>query len=451
MTSFVRHMFRSKKSSSNKENDAGKRSTLNRTYQGDLERIGENSLLSEPQRRHLELLPSNPYSIVTEPKKNRGPRSCPGGVQRAEIDHRPLRHTQPRPDMNQSYRASSSMSNRRGEKFRYGVEELFEWDDPPRDARDEKIARLQEKLSRSKIRELRLQDEVTRLADELQDAKAEEMEARDDAEHYKHKFKKLQMQREVDRKMLHKISAELQRAQRRVLDLEADSGNDSALLSHQNNLGKTRIESGAGEALCRLNEPLYENEKRINNSQISRQPSGHTNTEDEDEVRIFRRDESSDETEKPREFRNSNDLKLSRQNTNVTLNELPIGCSSSETDLSSSDRLNGNDFEASFHQQLKMPTSSTPHRRRLTNEPFITPFEENMTASSDEERYAFLERQLRRKGEVVRYNPPRQQLSQRHFRRKFSQPEREALLEFKYLMDMSTDVSGLISSPEARS
>ncbi|MCP9264199.1 hypothetical protein DINM_022215 [Dirofilaria immitis] len=76
--------------------------------------------------------------------------------------------------------------------------------------------------------------------------------------------------------------------------------------------------------------------------------------------------------------------------------------------------------------------------------------------SSDEEATTIelLEKQLRRRGDNVRFVPPRRAVRQATFRR-FGRNELSALAEFDYLQNLSTDVSGIAtssdySSPEGR-
>lgn len=65
-----------------------------------------------------------------------------------------------------------------------------------------------------------------------------------------------------------------------------------------------------------------------------------------------------------------------------------------------------------------------------------------------------LEKQLRRRGDNVRFVPPRRAVRQATFRR-FGRKEISALAEFDYLQNLSTDASGIAtssdySSPEGR-
>lgn len=69
--------------------------------------------------------------------------------------------------------------------------------------------------------------------------------------------------------------------------------------------------------------------------------------------------------------------------------------------------------------------------------------------SSDDESAAqeLICKQLRRRGDVVRFIPPRRTIRDINFRH-FGQKERSALAEFDYLHDLSTDASAIASSPD---
>lgn len=58
-----------------------------------------------------------------------------------------------------------------------------------------------------------------------------------------------------------------------------------------------------------------------------------------------------------------------------------------------------------------------------------------------------IERQLRRRGDCVRFIPPRRTVREATFRR-YGRRERSALAEFDYLLDLSTDASAIASSPD---
>lgn len=75
---------------------------------------------------------------------------------------------------------------------------------------------------------------------------------------------------------------------------------------------------------------------------------------------------------------------------------------------------------------------------------------EKPTNLSSDEDFAALEligKQLKRRGDVVRFIPPRRTLREATYRQ-FGQKERNALAEFDYLFDLSTDASAIASSPD---
>lgn len=59
-----------------------------------------------------------------------------------------------------------------------------------------------------------------------------------------------------------------------------------------------------------------------------------------------------------------------------------------------------------------------------------------------------MSKQLRQKGELVHFRPPRKSLvnCERSLFRQFGSRERQAIAEFDYLRDEQTDVSGLLSN-----
>ncbi|PAV85931.1 hypothetical protein WR25_05697 [Diploscapter pachys] len=66
---------------------------------------------------------------------------------------------------------------------------------------------------------------------------------------------------------------------------------------------------------------------------------------------------------------------------------------------------------------------------------------------SDSQTIALYERQLKKLGDKVKYQPPRATVHPRYYKR-YGRKEQSAMAEFDYLHDMSTDASGMLSSPE---
>ncbi|KAF8366180.1 hypothetical protein PRIPAC_84009 [Pristionchus pacificus] len=84
-------------------------------------------------------------------------------------------------------------------------------------------------------------------------------------------------------------------------------------------------------------------------------------------------------------------------------------------------------------------------RRSFVKRPLLPPSQES--ESSDGERVLLMERQVRKKGAVVKYDPNRRvPVKEKHYRR-FGKPERSALDRFTFLEQEITDISGMLSSP----
>lgn len=73
------------------------------------------------------------------------------------------------------------------------------------------------------------------------------------------------------------------------------------------------------------------------------------------------------------------------------------------------------------------------------------------TCTSEDENIRVLSKQLRRRGECVQYKGRRPDIvsaRRRLFTPRLGLNEREALAQFAYLQEMSTDVSGFLTSPD---
>uniref|UniRef100_A0A183TYP2 Fibrous sheath-interacting protein 1 n=1 Tax=Toxocara canis TaxID=6265 RepID=A0A183TYP2_TOXCA len=98
------------------------------------------------------------------------------------------------------------------------------------------------------------------------------------------------------------------------------------------------------------------------------------------------------------------------------------------------------------HSSPTLARSPLTPRRLLSHEPEV---DKEAIFSSDED-FATLElidKQLRRRGDVVRFIPPRRTIRDATFRQ-FGRRERIALAEFDYLHELSTDASAIASSPD---
>ncbi|VDO24410.1 unnamed protein product [Brugia timori] len=174
---------------------------------------------------------------------------------------------------------------------------------------------------------------------------------------------------------------------------------------------------GAGEALCALthsNANLYDDSFTSNVSDAL------------DEVKSFRNKRCSTPTAAPSPRTSSPSMK--------DANILPEQITADEKSC------------------VKSPHS--PLRRSYSDSEL--PSMDGTSFSSDEETTTIelIEKQLRRRGDNVRFVPPRRAVRQATFRR-FGRKEISALAEFDYLQNLSTDASGIAtssdySSPEGR-
>lgn len=72
------------------------------------------------------------------------------------------------------------------------------------------------------------------------------------------------------------------------------------------------------------------------------------------------------------------------------------------------------------------------------------------SSDGESETIRLLAKQLRHRGDLVHFRPPRKSLvnNERKIFRHFGAKERAAIAQFEYLNEMPTDVSGLASSPD---
>lgn len=499
MSSIIK-MFKSKKSS-NKENNPINRSSLERaSTRSDMNTAmnrsinGSDIYTGNHQRPVHKKIPheihvANPYSTVTAPKKTKGTRSCPGAPidERSERDRRRERilhdrYLQPHQlqYMNGSLRSDrgkrlefvpsdrsseygsadpSPIENRHNRRY---LEDLLESDD---EAQEQRMRMLESEISKVKRERRYLNEKLASAMDEIE-------YYRRSADRIARAYAKAKTTIENERAEAQRIRRELMKSNARVAELEdriADSGNDSSLLMCSYSIPTHHVHSGmgdstndgAGEALCSLNEQ-HNDVISVNSHSIPGLRSESQNDDlGEDEVRVFRKAEcETPPLERPR--RSSEERVLSRQPTTSTLNGnigLGLRRTLSDTDLSKVSspgrrkfrELNGNEMVMNETEVDDSVDKATDTQRRLEKcwdkEPYIEMLGDSTSDDSEDDTYAILERQLRKRGEVVKFQPPRQQIAAKHFRR-FGRSERTALAEFEYLQEIPTDVSGMLSSPD---
>ncbi|CBM41235.1 ANK_REP_REGION domain-containing protein [Caenorhabditis elegans] len=286
----------------------------------------------------------------------------------------------------------------------------------------------------------------------------------------------------------------LQEANERIEQLEKTRGNshdDSSLLIPSYSLHDASSE-GAGEALCypdsgaAAQNPqnsmfmsifssnlVFSAQNSTQNAQNPMPKSLEDDLDAQDEVRVFRSSEDQEITD-PEDFEEdeTEELEISSSpfevETSRSSSQQPGGEDSTifEGNIrkigggrrhSDSDLFKGGPDTISLTPSDTVPVAPQNEYVRLqkysrTNSWLkrnsINPDDDGGSSdSSEEERLSLIERQLKKKGGLVKYNPPRTKIHDKHYKR-FGKNERSALAEFEYLQDMSTDVSGLQSSPE---
>ncbi|VDN01732.1 unnamed protein product [Thelazia callipaeda] len=397
--------------------------------------------------------PSAPYSVITAPKKGKQTRSCPGGVSAAPLKTSCNIYKKYDSVENKSIGITADARSFDAEikTSEYGsadpspVENSLNVSTPFMESDVNNEHEIEIKKYECEIRKLK-----KRIKEERQYFKGQIITAQKEKDHMRRYLEKasravMHMQRGIDherrknlnlRKQLHEsdmIIIGLQNQLKNSQYREAERMGTVCCPS----CGSTII--GAGEALCALTHSdanLYEDSFLSN---ISDAP---------DEVKSFRirRCETPNVAPSPRtsplmkdvnmfeEQRIVND-KLSRSprsplKRSYSDSELPSMIVTAETENSS--------------QECLLQLTHLPTRGELLSESL-----DGTSFSSDEDTATIelLEKQLRRRGDNVRFIPPRRGVRQATFRR-FGRKEQCALAEFDYLQNLSTDASGIVTSSE---
>uniref|UniRef100_A0A1I7XNI5 DUF3591 domain-containing protein n=1 Tax=Heterorhabditis bacteriophora TaxID=37862 RepID=A0A1I7XNI5_HETBA len=251
-----------------------------------------------------------------------------------------------------------------------------------------------------------------------------------------------------------KINAKQERKLRQALaevarlkSMLAEHSNDSSfLIPYGGGLPPLGYSAGAGEALCSLVDTQTEIGSSSNPS-ISLQNENEDDADMQDEVRVFRTAEcETPPPEKPR----AAESPIEPPSSYVPMPDFGIGLgivphrSLSDTDIHSLIQ----------REEQKNEIGKELYYRKKEEQTFLKDLyvreveSGESSGSSDEETYRVFEKQLKKRGDVVKFQPPRIAIHPKHYRR-FGKMERSALAEFEYLQDISTDVSGMMSSPEA--
>ncbi|CAI4229859.1 unnamed protein product [Auanema sp. JU1783] len=464
--SFMR-MFKSTKKNNNKENvPSMDRENRDRTIDRDsfrnssmMESFNGGVYAGEVKNAHI----INPYSVVTAPKKNKGPRSCPGAPMDSRSE-RSSRSSRPFNDrhLNNSVRYENLRVHRRNDygqrNYMSDIANRSIKEEPQRDQYYESFPESDEEEHDLRIRmlETKLGKMQRRYHEDVKHLKRELEISRDEIEHYKRNFERqsrayLNAKKSLDleKQQMIRLKKALQQANTRVIELEdlLASGNENSLLMcSYDSGGVCNGTTGAGEALCAMGEHIGDLNDMVNSStpSISMFQEGTNDLDAQDEMRIFRTVEVEDgdddyETppiEKPRDACSPVELNI------FPLKTPKLTKSLSDTDLTAvtiteepRTNLNNSVMPKRTFQKDLYAKAQAQFQSELTSE------------SSDEEAYKVIERQLKKKGGLVKFQPPRPQVQARHYK-KYGKNERNALAEFEYLQDLSSDVSGMLSSPD---
>lgn len=514
-------MFKNKKGS-NKENLPNmNRNTLERSSTASSDFVtsrNDAGVYTGESRRSREIHIPNPYSVVTAPKKTKGPRSCPGapmgdrsfrsnsyrgkplndryssmngskryenvGRRRNDIYHRETIIEYSSESANSSRESPPDVQSRKemsSESQRYYSNTLNDSTDDD-DGANMKILQLEAKLKRAKELIRCTRRDMSERIEQLQDEIERKSQDYDTLKwYYKQARKAIEDERKINARQTKKLHQALEEVSRLKAMLTEHSNESSFLIPYCGALPPMCYDSGAGEALCSLVEAhsdsvndrlcsMNENHEDNISERLSSQTE-HTTTREstaephlnnehqdemQDEVRVFRTAEcDTPPPERPRatgspiealssyvpitDFTVSNDFVPQRSLSDTDIRALIL------QEIEKRETRKKMSVEGEYHPRLCSIRRDFDYYVRGYNEKM---HEDDSMSSSDDETYRILEKQLKKKGEVVRFQPPRVTVQPKHYKR-FGKMERCALAEFDYLQDISTDVSALQSSPEA--
>ncbi|VDK89642.1 unnamed protein product [Litomosoides sigmodontis] len=403
--------------------------------------------------------PSAPYSVITAPKKGKQTRSCPGGLHSHQYHHG-------------DFRSAGIVSDVRNLDAEIKTSEYGSADPSPTDSSQSVPLPLLEFKADTELKaeiqkyEFEIRRLRRRLKEERHYFKGQVIAIQREKDHMRRYLEKvsravMHMQRGIDQERQKNSNLRKQLHESDIIILQTivflQIGLQNQLRNNQyrevERVGSVNCPScgstivGAGEALCALtqsNANLYD-DSFISN--VSDTP---------DEVKSFRNKRCSSPTAAP-----SSKTSSSIKGVDVAVRQIdtsekpcakspysPLRRSYSDSELPS--MVSTNEMENS-QQECLLQLTHLPTRGELLSESL-----DGTSFSSDEETTTIelLEKQLRRRGDNVRFVPPRRAVRQATFRR-FGRKEISALAEFDYLQNLSTDASGIAtssdySSPEGR-
>ncbi|UMM14411.1 hypothetical protein L5515_002231 [Caenorhabditis briggsae] len=477
-------MFKPSKKNNNKENVPAvsfatgslknKKSTLN-----------ESVYAGEPHKIDLRL--KSPYAVITAPKTTKGPMSCPGAPLNDRSFRSSTRKVKDDSVLNRRSEIDQDQAYRNMMALREYDRSMNQQDDSDEEKELLKERFMQKKgevtMMKAKIEKMKTKwrEDKIRMNETIDDLSNENYQIRKQNDRLRHKYSELKQNFESEKKLKCDVLKMLEEATARIEKLEKsrgvldDSLNNSSLLIPSYSGADATMEmssEGAGEALCfpDNNNPngqmtsMFMMTTSIFGSSTGTTSLGNPKSlEDDldaqDEVKIFRNSvESIEEDEEMTEDEEAEELELSSpfeiETVRSSTRQIPktpkrsssdsdiIGAKGAADTVSLAMEPIAQPPPPAYEQRQKYTRTSSWLRRNMVN-----PDDDGSSDSSEEERLSIIERQLKKKGGLVKYNPPRTKIHDKHYKR-FGKDERSALAEFAYLEDMSTDVSGMQTSPE---
>ncbi|VDN91832.1 unnamed protein product [Brugia pahangi] len=433
--------------------------------------------------------PSAPYSVITAPKKGKQTRSCPGGVSIFPIKSSSNKKCDSvesnihisfyqvdacliaksnftfTSDRHDDFRSAGITTDVRNLDAEVKTSEYGSADPSPTDSSQSAPVPFLESKA-----DIELKAEIEKYEFEIRRLRKRLKEER---HYFKGQIIAVQKEKDHMRRYLEKASRAVMHMQRGIDQERRKNSNlrkqlhesDIIIIGLQNQLRNNQYREiermgsvscpscgstivGAGEALCALthsNANLYDDSFTSNVSDAL------------DEVKSFRNKRCSTPTAAPSPRTSSPSMKdanmlpeqiTADEKSCVKSPHSPLRRSYSDSELPS--MVSTTEIESGL-QECLLQLTHLPTRGELLSESL-----DGTSFSSDEETTTIelIEKQLRRRGDNVRFVPPRRAVRQATFRR-FGRKEISALAEFDYLQNLSTDASGIAtssdySSPEGR-
>ncbi|VIO95865.1 Uncharacterized protein BM_BM6176 [Brugia malayi] len=404
--------------------------------------------------------PSAPYSVITAPKKGKQTRSCPGGVSIF-----PIKSSSNKKCDSVESKSAGITTDVRNLDAEVKTSEYGSADPSPTDSSQSAPVPFLESKA-----DIELKAEIEKYEFEIRRLRKRLKEER---HYFKGQIIAVQKEKDHMRRYLEKASRAVMHMQRGIDQERRKNSNlrkqlhesDIIIIGLQNQLRNNQYREiermgsvscpscgstivGAGEALCALthsNANLYDDSFTSNVSDAL------------DEVKSFRNKRCSTPTAAPSPRTSSPSMKdanilpeqiTADEKSCVKSPHSPLRRSYSDSELPS--MVSTTEIESGL-QECLLQLTHLPTRGELLSESL-----DGTSFSSDEETTTIelIEKQLRRRGDNVRFVPPRRAVRQATFRR-FGRKEISALAEFDYLQNLSTDASGIAtssdySSPEGR-